>query len=43
VFAVNKKILMRTIVVAAFLIANCPVAEDGPVAYWTFGGTLNDQ
>ncbi len=39
----NEKILMRVIIVAAFLIANCSVAEDGPVAHWTFDGTLNDQ
>jgi len=40
---VNKKIFMRIILVTAFLIANCAVAEDGPVAHWTFDGTLNDQ
>lgn len=34
---------MRVIFVTAFLIANCAVAEDGPVAHWTFDGTLSDQ
>jgi len=42
-FAVNEKILGRIIVVTAFLIANCSGAEDGPVAHWTFDGTLDDQ